>query len=273
MTTFREVLGVPWNKANEMATRCLEPADDLEKDTRLFDEEVTFEDGMRMAIQIVSPMEPGKESSWSQAVLYDHDGCEIGFTDVCDNFLGPFHYFANDNEYIADVQRIRMRRVNSYYAEYWATGNWHLLGAVKGGRSSRFGRHQDAKARLEGAIDINGQGRCAGTVRGSTFFPEIFVHCGDIAQAISGKCPRCGRILTIEDAVESLNYLTVGEDVICNIHGRPAGVVRYIRPERNEADIEIRSLHCDENGGNVKRITLADRLISVLDDYENDQSS
>jgi len=93
----------------------------------------------------------------------------------------------------------------SYYAEYWVIGKaTTLIGGVKRSRSSRFGRRQDAEQRLRDTIDLNGADRCEGTVHESNQYPEIFIHCGTgPAQAISGKCFRCHKVLTVEDAKQA----------------------------------------------------------------------
>ena len=52
---------------------------------------VQFEDG-------------GENTSWTEAVLFDKDGCEISCTDVCEEFLGKWELEDGEsNTYIADV--------------------------------------------------------------------------------------------------------------------------------------------------------------------------
>lgn len=57
----------------------------------VFDEEVYFENGWRMAIQVVGCQD---EPAWTQGVVFDPDGNERGCTDVGDQL---------DGEYIVDV--------------------------------------------------------------------------------------------------------------------------------------------------------------------------
>lgn len=87
----------------------------------------------------------------------------------------------------------------SYFARYWAkTGT--LIGGVSRSQTSRFQRRADAQKRLDDTIAING-GNCEGEILGSDLHPEIFSHCaGSIPQAIGGRCFRCGKLLTVEDA-------------------------------------------------------------------------
>ena len=52
---------------------------------------VQFEDG-------------GENTSWTEAVLFDKDGHEIAYTDVCEEFLGKWELEdEKGNTYIADV--------------------------------------------------------------------------------------------------------------------------------------------------------------------------
>ena len=71
----------------------------------------------------------------------------------------------------------------SFYAKYWSTNN-----------------------RLEQTIELNGS-HCKGLVVESKRPPEIFSHCaGSIPQSIGGKCFKCGKVLTIEDAKEYAKF-------------------------------------------------------------------
>ena len=54
-----------------------------------FDEEVVFGDRKRMAIQVIAS-ESDDETGWSQGVLFDAAGHELGTTDVGESFLGEF---------------------------------------------------------------------------------------------------------------------------------------------------------------------------------------
>jgi hypothetical protein len=90
--------------------------------------------------------------------------------------------------------------IRSYVAEYWSIDGKTLLGGVFRSRSSRCQRRKDAQNLLDTAIELNGKHRTAGEVVGSTGYPELFVHCGDITTCIGAKCPACRKILTIEDA-------------------------------------------------------------------------
>lgn len=54
----------------------------------------SFENGYSVAIQVVS----GRlgEPCWTQGVLFDSHGCEIGCTEVSDTFLGEYVLYDDD---------------------------------------------------------------------------------------------------------------------------------------------------------------------------------
>ncbi len=56
------------------------------KDGYEFDEEVVFDDGVRMAIQVCRPSERG-HPCWSQAVLFDDYGREVACLDTSDTLF------------------------------------------------------------------------------------------------------------------------------------------------------------------------------------------
>ena len=89
--------------------------------------------------------------------------------------------------------------VRSYFARYWAKDGKTLVGGILSGETSRFQRWQDLMDLLETKNEVNG-GRLDSEVVPSARYPEIFVHCGDIATAINCRCPVCRKLLTVEDA-------------------------------------------------------------------------
>jgi hypothetical protein len=89
--------------------------------------------------------------------------------------------------------------IRSYYARYWSTDGAPLVGNVLRSQSCRFEKEADARSRLEQVQEVNGP-HCAGEIVGSELYPEIFTHCGRHAQAIGGRCPGCGKKLTVADA-------------------------------------------------------------------------
>ena len=82
---------------------CREPGICVEKDRAVFDEEVVFDDGMRMAIQVVTTTEPMEEDAWTQGVLFDSVGNECGCTDCGDSFLGEYTIWVGSDSYTCNV--------------------------------------------------------------------------------------------------------------------------------------------------------------------------
>jgi hypothetical protein len=102
--------------------------------------------------------------------------------------------------------------VRSWIAEYWSTTDALLLGAVRRGRSSRWGSKALAEAYLAVALANNAHANPEGRAIPSQLYPEIFVHCGRHHQVISGKCPGCGKKLTLADAIEHGDAHAVAAD-------------------------------------------------------------
>lgn len=76
-------LVLPAAKIAELERHCSRFVDVGQKEGCLFDQEVVFDDGMRMAVQVcLAPSEP----CWTQAVLFTPNGEEVGCTDVGDFF-------------------------------------------------------------------------------------------------------------------------------------------------------------------------------------------
>lgn len=87
----------------EMERLCREPNCNIERDCPQFDEEVTFPDGRRVAIQVVSPNDPASESCWTQGVLFDKNGTELACTDVGESFADEYCLPYGDDEYVVEV--------------------------------------------------------------------------------------------------------------------------------------------------------------------------
>lgn len=101
---YKWILNVPADQAAEMERICREPDASVEGDGVEFDEEVVFEDGMRMAIQVCASGNPAEESCWTQGVLFDQHGNEAGCTDVGESFLGEYCIASGEHEYVVVVQ-------------------------------------------------------------------------------------------------------------------------------------------------------------------------
>lgn len=104
MSRISKTLVVERNLGDEMEriVRDIEP--DTAKDGVEFDKEVTFCNGMRMAIQVCGPGNPKEESCWTQGVLFGPQGNELGCTDVGESFLGEYCITFDGDDYIVNVE-------------------------------------------------------------------------------------------------------------------------------------------------------------------------
>lgn len=103
MDCFHETMTVPNDTIDRLETLCSGPAVGCGRDETVFDMTVGFDDGCRMAIQVVAPSDVESESCWTQGVLFDPDGHEIGCTDVGDTFAGEYRVETQDGFYTVAV--------------------------------------------------------------------------------------------------------------------------------------------------------------------------
>ena len=82
---------------------CSSPDASVGRGEVIFDREHKFTNGLRMAIQVIGSAEPEDEPCWTQGVLYDIDGSELGCTDVGESLLGDFTVEHNGTEYTVTV--------------------------------------------------------------------------------------------------------------------------------------------------------------------------
>lgn len=83
-----ETLGVPVDVADRVQAIVDGPAVDCGRDECVFDREVVFDDGCRMAIQAV--VNNDLEGGWTQGVLFSPEGAELGCTDVSERLAGQY---------------------------------------------------------------------------------------------------------------------------------------------------------------------------------------
>jgi hypothetical protein len=73
-----------------------------------FDKEVTFSNGMRLAVQLIASeydfIEEHTPPAWTQGVLFTPEGCELGCTDVGDSLSGEYVVYHDDDEYTVVVK-------------------------------------------------------------------------------------------------------------------------------------------------------------------------
>lgn len=82
---------------------CEGPAADCRRDECVFDREAVFLDGRRMAVQVIAPGEPEEYGCWTQGVLFDADGAELGCTEPGDTFAGEYCVDCDGVTYTATV--------------------------------------------------------------------------------------------------------------------------------------------------------------------------
>lgn len=100
---YRQTLRVPRARLEELERLCSEPDGDIRRDSTVFDEEVVFENGNRMAIQVCASTQPAEEECWTQGVVFGRHGNELGCTDCGEAFAGEYHVWVGDDEYITEV--------------------------------------------------------------------------------------------------------------------------------------------------------------------------
>jgi hypothetical protein len=92
-------------KALTFEKYCREPsAADCGRGEIIFDSEVEFDNGYCMVIQVIASESPEDESCWTQGVLFDENGCELGCTDVGETFLGEYCVSDLGDDYVVEVK-------------------------------------------------------------------------------------------------------------------------------------------------------------------------
>ncbi len=102
---YNKEMVVEQEEFEEMVRICKAVYSDIKKDGIEFDREVVFENGNRMAIQVCGPGRPDEESCWTQGVLFDHDGNELGCTHCGDSFEGEYWVDYENDQYIVNVKK------------------------------------------------------------------------------------------------------------------------------------------------------------------------
>jgi hypothetical protein len=98
---------VDQSKYNYLEDLCSTPHSDIEKDKVIYDNEYQFPNHYRMVVQVVSPLSPAEESCWTQGVLFDENGNELGSTDVGESFGGEYCVSYEGQDYVVTVARER----------------------------------------------------------------------------------------------------------------------------------------------------------------------
>lgn len=99
MTKSSKELVVETAKAQQLEAYCEYPPGDCGRGEAIFDEEVVFEDGRRVAIQVIASENPEEEMCWTQGVLFSPEGNELACTDVGEAFIGEFELDYDGDQY------------------------------------------------------------------------------------------------------------------------------------------------------------------------------
>ena len=133
---------------DRMTHLCNNPDDSIEKDTTIFDREVVFDDGRRTVIQVCSPI--SNEECWTQGVLLDNYGIELGRTDLGESFGGEYLVYVNNIRYCVEVIR---KDVHPFFDSGMAT-DWRVEMSMA--YSTEY-RGLKALERLVNAVDAMGK--------------------------------------------------------------------------------------------------------------------
>jgi hypothetical protein len=99
-----QVLFVEQSMFQEMERIVREPDSSVKGDGVEFDEEVKFDNGYWMVIQVCASGNPAEESCWTQGVLYSPCGTELGCTTPGDKFGQEYRVMDDDDEYVVQVK-------------------------------------------------------------------------------------------------------------------------------------------------------------------------
>lgn len=102
MKVCRSEIAVPMGELSKLESLCDGPAADCGRDEIVFDKEATFPDGRRMAIQVIAPNDLS-DGCWTQGVLFDADGNELGATEVGECVAGEYIVDCDEFSYITTV--------------------------------------------------------------------------------------------------------------------------------------------------------------------------
>lgn len=73
---------------------------DVEEDSLLLCETVKFDNGYTMDFKVCS----GQTNCWSEAVLFNESGIEVGVTEPSYELLGECYFLYKQDEYIVNVE-------------------------------------------------------------------------------------------------------------------------------------------------------------------------
>jgi len=87
--------------------------DGIEMDSTLFNESVRFDNGFSANVKVCS----GQTNCWTEAVIFNNEGIEIGVTEPSFELLGEYSFSFEENEYIINVLEEINAMKNKKYCE------------------------------------------------------------------------------------------------------------------------------------------------------------
>ena len=100
---YEQTMQVMASEGRQLEQACREPLTDCGRDETIFDQEVEFVNDTRMAIQVIAAGADSGESAWTQGVIFDEDGEELGCTEVKDTFAGEYCVTVDGDTYVCNV--------------------------------------------------------------------------------------------------------------------------------------------------------------------------
>ena len=107
-----KVMYVADARYDDMVRLCSEVVDGVARDAIEFDEEMKFPNGFFMVIQVCASGTPTTEPAWTQGVLFDGRGNELGCTEVGESFGGEYCITKGSVDYIVTVKKGSERPVD-----------------------------------------------------------------------------------------------------------------------------------------------------------------
>lgn len=92
------------NTFQEMERIVREPDSSVKKFGIEFDQELKFDNGYWMVIQVCGAENTAEETCWTQGVLYSPCGTELGCTTPGDKFGQEYSVLDDDDEYVVEVK-------------------------------------------------------------------------------------------------------------------------------------------------------------------------
>lgn len=103
MNAYHETIALTADTLDKYEALCRGPATGCGRDECIYDESVPIGDGLTMAIQVIAPSDPDEAGCWTQGVLFDGDGAELGCTEPGDTFAGEYCVECDGDSYTVRV--------------------------------------------------------------------------------------------------------------------------------------------------------------------------